>query len=234
MNKHQSRVDRFPELTMGPCCLENTTSSDEKDLLQALRRGDEEAFVSLLNQFDASLRRIALLYVHGQAIAEEVVQETWLGVLRGLSQFEGRSSLKTWIFRILINCAQKRGKRESQSIPFSAMPIDEESAEMVEDSKQFLPADHPTRPGGWASFPQSWEYIPENRLLSQELRFSIEKAIEALPQKQREVIVMRDLEGWGADEVCSFLEISKANQRVLLHRARTHVRHVLETYLKEE
>lgn len=201
MNGQRSSLDSSPDMIGVPGSLETTTYSDEKDWLQALRQGDEEAFISLLNQFDASLQRIALLYVPNSIIAEEVVQETWLGVLGGLKQFEGRSSLKTWIFRILINYAQKRGKRENNSIPFSALVRNEETTETEEDSEHFLPDDHPIWPGGWASFPRDWEHIPEKRLLSQETRFYIQKAIEELSQKQREVIVMRDLEGWSADEV---------------------------------
>lgn len=211
------------------------TSPRENQLIQALRTGDETAFVSLLEQYDASLLRMALIYVPNLAVAQEVVQETWLAVLRGLNQFEGRSSLKTWIFRILIHCAQKRGQRESRSIAFSALAVFEvDSAVSEEEEEQFLPDTHPQQPGHWASFPRSWEHVPEERLLSQETLLYLRQALDGLPRRQREVIVLRDIEGWTSDEVCHFLEVSETHQRVLLHRARSYVRRVLAEYLQEE
>ncbi len=235
MSEQKQLSDSAPCLIVIESFPESIAYTSEIARIQALRRGDEAAFVSLLDQFSASLQRIALLYVPSVAIAEEVVQETWLGVLRGLKQFEGRSSLKTWIFRILVNYAQRRGQNENRSIAFSALVTNADSDTEIEgEVEQFFPADHPQWPGGWSSFPQSWEHIPEERLLSQETHLYIRKAIEALPQKQREVIVMRDIEGWTSDEVCNVLSVSETNQRVLLHRARSYVRRVLEKYFCEE
>ena len=141
-----------------------------------------------------------------------------MGVLSGLKRFEGRSSLKTWIFRILTNCAKTRAQREGRSIPFSSLP-ELDSNEPAVDPDRFRSADQQ-----WVSFPQSWDEIPEERILSDETRAYIEGAIEALPPDQREVITLRDIEGWTAEETCSFLGVSEANQLVLLHRARSKVR----------
>jgi RNA polymerase sigma-70 factor (ECF subfamily) len=210
----------------------SAASVDELRWLEALRRGDEAAFVALLDRYHASLLRLAMLYVSNRAVAEEVVQETWLGVLQGLSRFEARSSLKTWIFHILMNRAKTRAQREGRSVPFSALanPQDEPDEPAV-DPDRFLPADHPRWPHHWASPPQSWGDLPEERLLAQETRAHIQQAIDALPASQREVIALRDVEGWSAGEVCNVLGLSEANQRVLLHRARSKVRRTLEQYL---
>ena len=200
--------------------------------MEALRRGDEAAFVVLVDQYHAALVRMARAYVSSQAVAEEVAQETWLGVLRGLDRFEGRASLKTWIFRILTNRAKTRGEREGRTIPFSALGADEEAEPAVEPER-FLPPDHPTAPGHWALRPQSWAEVPEERLLSAETRTRVQQAIDALPRAQQQVIRLRDVEGWSADEVCNVLQISETNQRVLLHRARSKVRRALERYLSD-
>lgn len=209
-------------------------SHDELRLVEALRRGDEAAFATLIEHYHTPLLRLATIYVSSRAVAEEVVQETWLGVLQGLARFEGRSSLKTWIFRILTNRAKTRGEREGRSIPFAALEgLDAEPGEPAVDPARFLPPDHERWPGHWVSFPQSWDDVPERRLLSQETRAQIATAIEALPPHQRTVISLRDVEGWSADEVCSVLSISESNQRVLLHRARSKVRQALERYLSD-
>jgi len=209
-------------------------SPDELHLVEALRRGEEAAFVTLIDRYQTSLLRLATIYVASRAVAEEVVQETWLGVLQGLARFEGRSSLKTWIFRILTNRAKTRGEREGRSIPFSAREaLDAEPGEPAVDPARFLPPDHARSAGHWVSFPKSWDDVPESRLLSHETRAQIAMAIEALPSHQRTVISLRDVEGWTADEVCHVLGISETNQRVLLHRARSKVRRVLEQYLSE-
>src|SRR5437588_285046 len=203
-------------------------SPEELQLLMALRNGSEAAFVSLVEQYHRALLRMALVFVPSKAVAEEVVQEAWLGVLQGLSRFEGRSSLKTWIFRILTNCAKTRAQREGRSIPFSSLEVfDVDQAEPAVDPEAFL---NPEWPGHWVSFPRNWNELPEERLISQETRLCIEKAIAMLPPNQREVISLRDIEGWMADEVCTFLGISEANQRVLLHRARSRVRCAIEQY----
>lgn len=210
-------------------------STEDVDLVEMLRSGDEAAFVSLIDRYHTSMLRLAQVYVPAQSVAEEVVQEAWMGVLQGLKRFEGRSSLKTWIFRILTNCAKTRALREGRSIPFSSLPdFDTKSNMPVVGLDRFLPPDDPVAPGGWASLPCSWENIPEDRLLSQETRMRIETAVMALPPNQRAVITLRDIEGWSAEETCHFLGISEANQRVLLHRARAKVRQALEKYFEEE
>jgi RNA polymerase sigma-70 factor (ECF subfamily) len=206
----------------------------EAAAIAALRRGDERAFVDLVDALGPGLRRVALLYTPSAAIADEVVQETWIGVIRGLDRFEGRSSLRTWIFRILVNIARTRGEREHRSIPFSAfVDAQAEPGEPAVEPDRFLPADSDW-PGHWASFPRHWDEVPEERLASAETLAVVRAAIDTLPPSQREVITLRDVEGWSSDEVCNALEISATNQRVLLHRARSKVRRALEEYLANE
>lgn len=210
---------------------EPLTSGDDLRLLEALRNGDETAFAWLINQYHTSLVRLAQIYVASAAVAEEVAQEAWLGVLQGLDRFEGRSSLKTWIFRILTNRAKTRGQREARSVPFSDLEDpDLGEAEPAVESDRFNPPNHQW-PNHWAVEPASWETIPEHRFLSQETRAYIEQAVTELPPNQRQVIMLRDIDGWTSDEVCAVLGLSEANQRVLLHRARSKVRRVLEQYL---
>jgi RNA polymerase sigma-70 factor (ECF subfamily) len=206
-------------------------SPDEQQLVAALRAGDERAFETLIERYHRVLLRLALMYVPSRTVAEEVVQETWLGVLQGLARFEGRSSLKTWIFRILTNRARTRGQREGRSIPFSAAWSPEaDSDEPAVEADRFLPIEHQAA-GHWVSRPRDWNVLPEERLISHETRDQIQQAIDALPDSQREVITLRDVEGWSSEEVCNVLEISETNQRVLLHRARSKVRRALEQYL---
>jgi RNA polymerase sigma-70 factor, ECF subfamily len=196
-----------------------------------LRAGDESAFEMLIDRYHGPLLRLAMLYVPSRAVAEEVVQETWLGVLQGLARFESRSSLKTWIFRILTNRARTRGQREGRSIPFSAVWAPEsDAADPAVDADRFRPSDHEFA-GHWISRPQNWEALPEERLIGLETRAQIQQAIDALPGSQREVIRLRDVEGWSSEEICNVLEITETNQRVLLHRARSKVRRTLEQYL---
>jgi RNA polymerase sigma-70 factor (ECF subfamily) len=165
------------------------------------------------------------MYVSTQATAEDVAAETWLAVLEGIDRFEGRSLLKTWIFRILTNRAKTRGMRESRSLPFSSL---EREAAAV-DPERFQGADE-RAPGHWSAPPQAF---PEERLLAGETRTVIARAIERLPSTQRAVITLRDVEGWSAEEVCNALTLSETNQRVLLHRARAAVRRALEEYFEE-
>ena len=198
---------------------------DEAALVARLRAGDEAAFRALIEMYNAMLVRVARMYVSSQAVAEEVVQETWLAVLEGIDRFEGRSSLKTWLFRILTNRAKTRGIREGRSLPFSALEPEGPAVE----SERFHGGEH-AWPGHWAAPPTGF---PEERLLAGETREVIERAIEALPPTQRAVISLRDIEGWSADEVCNALTLSETNQRVLLHRARAAVRAALEQYLEE-
>jgi RNA polymerase sigma-70 factor, ECF subfamily len=208
------------------------SNADELSLVDSLRAGDESAFETLIARYHKQLLRLAMLYVSSRAVAEDVVQETWLGVLQGLARFEGRSSLKTWIFRILTNRARTRGQREGRSVAFSDLAIAEAgSGETNMDADQFWPADHPAWANGWVSYPRNWNELPEERLLSRELLARVQAAIAALPPIQREVITLRDVEGWTSEEVCNVLEITETNQRVLLHRARTKVRRDIEQYL---
>lgn len=211
---------------------ERVTSSDDLEQLEALRNGDERAFASLVDRYYGSLLRLAMAYVPSRAVAEEVVQETWVGVLEGLSRFEGRSSLKTWIFRILTNRAKTRGQRERRYEP---MGLGGDSGDNPDgpavDPDRFLKSgyfvDH------WVSQPNAWEdETPERLLLSKETRAQIEKAIEALPPTQRQVITLRDIEEVSSQEVCNILDITETNQRVLLHRARSKVRRTLEPYME--
>jgi RNA polymerase sigma-70 factor (ECF subfamily) len=207
---------------------------EEAGLIQALRSGDEAAFAALLDTHHAALVRLAMVYVHNHAVAEEVAQETWLGVLQGLDRFEARSSLKTWIFHILVNRAKTRAAREGRHIPFSAVwNPDLEPAEPAVSPERFLSADHPQWPHHWAAPPRSWGNSPEERLVSRETLGYIREAVATLPPSQREVITLRDIEGWTSQEVCNLLGVTETNQRVLLHRARSKVRRALEQYLDD-
>jgi RNA polymerase sigma-70 factor (ECF subfamily) len=191
---------------------------DEKVLLARLRAGDEQAFVQLVAEHDGALRRVARTFVRTPSAADDVVQETWLGVVRGLDSFEGRSSLRTWIFRILVNRARTRAVKDARSVPFSA--LEDEAGPAVEPAA--FDAD-----GGWTSAPPRLETDPEGNLLSGELRERLLAAIENLTAAQRAVITLRDIVGMPADEVRELLELTDANQRVLLHRARSRVRQEL-------
>lgn len=175
--------------------------------------------------------RLASAYVPSRSVAEEVVQDAWVGVLRGLDGFEARSSLKTWIFRILVNRAKTRGQQERSSIPFSSLQ-ELEANEPTVDPDRFLPPGHGWA-GGWVSAPASWESLPEERLLSDETLARVRESIERLSANQRTVITLRDVEGWSPAEVRAVLEIGEVNQRVLLHRARARVRRDLERYFDE-
>jgi RNA polymerase sigma-70 factor (ECF subfamily) len=204
----------------------NELLTNELALVGALKAGDEAVFSALVASYSGAMLRFAQLYVRSRAVAEEVVQEAWIAVLNGASGFEGRSSLKTWIFRIVANKAKTRAAREGRSVPFSALAPDEPSV----DPERFRgPEDR--YPGHWTAFPASWADVPEERLLASETLSLVEQAIGELPPAQAVVITMRDVEGFDSGEVCEALEISEANQRVLLHRARSKVRRALEEYL---
>lgn len=205
-------------------------SPEDLRTVEALRAGDERVFRELIERYTASMIRVALMYVRTRAVAEEVVQDTWIGVLGSLPRFEGRSSLRTWIFRILANQARTRARREARSVPFSSLAGPGEDGPTV-DPDRFLGADHPAFPGHWASPPRSWDGMPEQELLAGETRERVQNAIDMLPASQRAVISLRDVEGWSSPEVCDLLDISEGNQRVLLHRARAKVREALEEYL---
>jgi RNA polymerase sigma-70 factor (ECF subfamily) len=206
----------------------------DRALLEALRAGDERAFKELVERYDGALLRVAQIFVPSREVAEEVVQETWVGVLKGLDRFEGRSSLKTWIFRILTNTAKTRGRREGRTLPFSALRSPGNVPEPSVEPESFLDQAHPRYPGHWASHPSDWRLLPEERLLGREAQAELATAIEALPPAQRAVISLRDVEGWSSDEVCNALEISETNHRVLLHRARAKVRRALEEYFERD
>ena len=197
---------------------------DEEPLLEALRHGDEGAFTALVDKYYGSLLRVAMTYVPSQAVAEEVVQETWMGVWVGLSKFEGRSSLKTWLFRILTNRAKTRGQRERRYESFSSGESSgDESEEWCIEADRFL------NDGHWATPPHAWgRDTPEHILSSKENLEQIHKTIGTLPGTQQQVITLRDIEGLSAQEVCNILDITETNQRVLLHRARSRVRKVLD------
>jgi RNA polymerase sigma-70 factor (ECF subfamily) len=199
-------------------------------LLAGLREGAEAAFEELIGRYHAGMVRLALHYVHSEAVAEEAAQEAWIGVLKGVGRFEGRSSLRTCIFRILVNTDVTRGRREGRSLPFSALF----DAETAPAEAAMDPAYFNTTNQHWATRPQSWEGAPEERLISAETRDLINAAIAALPPAQREVISLRDVQGFEAGEVCNILGVSESNQRVLLHRARSRVRRALSLYLGTE
>lgn len=195
----------------------------------ALRRGDEREFCRLVEQHHASLLRLASQYVASRAIAEEVVQETWITFVQSLDRFEGRSSLKTWLFGTLLNCARNRRRKEIRSVPFSSMWNPEEPAEPAFEASCFR--SEGLWAGNWVVPFKGFSDDGERRLLNGELRQKLRAAVEALPPAQREVIALRDVEGFNADEVCELLGLSEANQRVLLHRARAKVRATIESYL---
>ena len=206
-----------------------TAPARQDELVEALRAGDEAAFTALVDELGPSMLRVAMMFVPTRAVAEDVVQEAWLGVLAGIGRFEGRSSLKTWIFRILTNRAKTRGERESRTLPVSALA----AADAVGDE----PAVDPDRfiaDGHWRSAPTPWSALPEARLLGKETLEVVQAAIDALPEMQRAVITLRDVEGWSSEDVRNVLDLSESNQRVLLHRARSKVRQALETYFEGE
>jgi RNA polymerase sigma-70 factor (ECF subfamily) len=207
-------------------------SPDDLELIDLLRAGDEAAFMRLVDGLQPTMVRVARMYVSSQAVAEEVVQEAWLGVLQGLDRFERRSSLRTWILRIVSNVAKTRGRRESRSAPFSALAGDDLDAPTF-DPDRFL-GPHDEWAGHWASVPRSWHGVPDDRLLGAETRRVVREAIDTLPPMQAEVIRLRDILGWTSGEVRNALDLSETNQRVLLHRARTRVRGAIERYLDEE
>ena len=176
-------------------------SPEDVRLVDGLRSGDEDAFVMLVDRYGVSMLRLAASFVGSRAVAEEVVQETWLAVLQGIDRFEGRSSLKTWLFRILTNRAKTRAEREGRTLPFSALAeAAEEGDEPSVEPDRFFGAGHRFT-GHWTEYPRRWDDVPEQRLLSGETKSRIAEAIDALPPVQRAVISLRDVEGWSSDEV---------------------------------
>jgi RNA polymerase sigma-70 factor (ECF subfamily) len=203
-------------------------SLDEVELLPRLRAGDEAAFEALVDRHYGAMLAVARTYVKTRSVAEEVVQDAWVGVLKGLDRFEGRSSLRTWMLRIVVNTAKTRGVREARSVPFSSLAPEEEEA-AVDPDRFRGPED--AFPGHWQAYPSDWSSLPDEVLLGRETIAVAMRAIEELPPAQRTVITLRDVEGWSADEVCEALDVSHGNQRVLLHRARSRTRAALERHL---
>jgi RNA polymerase sigma-70 factor, ECF subfamily len=196
--------------------------------LEALKAGDEAAFKSLIQRYHGPMLRLAMAYVRDRDVAEDVVQESWLMCLRSLDRFEGRSSLKTWILGIVMNVARARRRKESRILPFATLfrRDDSDSNRPTVDPSRF------GRDGMWQTRPQAWDNLPESKVLGDEALQKVKSAIQGLPPKQREVIVLRDVAGLDAEEVSGMLGISAANERVRLHRARAAVRKLLEDYLR--
>ncbi|MEA2972907.1 MAG: hypothetical protein QOG82_1365 [Actinomycetota bacterium] len=197
---------------------------DDADLVARLQAGDEQAFVLLVDLYHAPLLRLASTFVPSRAVAEEVVQDTWLGVVRGIHRFEGRSSLKTWLFRIVVNRARTAGVRERRETP-TDRPDSYSSGEPAVPPERFNAG------GGWSSPPTPWSDDAEDRIVARQTAAKVSRHLNLLPDRQRQVVVMRDFEGLPATEVCTILGITEANQRVLLHRGRSRLRNMLEREL---
>jgi RNA polymerase sigma-70 factor (ECF subfamily) len=207
----------------------DATVSDEAALIARLRDGDERAFEALVDRHYGTMLAVARGYVKSNAVAEEVVQEAWLGVLKGIDRFEGRSSLRTWIIRIVANIAQTRGAREARSVPLSSLTPDDDEAAAVDPDRFRGP--HDAFPGHWWQYPADWQALPEQSLLGRETLALVMEVVSELPAAQRQVITLRDISGFSSEEVCDALDVSAGNQRVLLHRARSRVRAALEGHL---
>ncbi len=201
--------------------------SDE-ETLAALRAGDERAFRDLFARSYPMMKRVARAHVASDAVAEEVVQETWMAVVTGIDRFEGRSALGTWIFSILTNQAKTHSSREKRAVPFSSVATSDVERPVVDPDR--FQKDDDAWPGHWATPPRPWQQ-PERRLLSLEARDHLKAAVAQLPDRQRMIVGLRDIEGYSAEEVCDLLGLSPENQRVLLHRGRARLRAVLEEYL---
>ena len=223
----------LPSRFTSPGRLESfTVVTDELQLISALRAGEESAFMALVDAYHAKMVRLARSIVGDAMIAEEVTQEAWLGVVRGVHRFEGRSSLQTWLFTILTNCARTRAQREQRALAFSDVFGADEDGEPVVNPGRFLQEGRWR--GHWRDCPLSWSELPEDRILAQETLELLRSAIDALPPNQRSVILLRDVDGLESADVCNILQISESNQRVLLHRARAKVQHALTRYLGED
>ena len=202
-----------------------TASSDDLALVERLRAGDEAAFMWLVDRLQPMMLRVARMYVASQAVAEDVVQEAWLGVLQSIDRFEGRASLRTWILRIVTNIAKTRGQRESRSVPFASLAGDGLDAPSFDADRFLGPGDE--WPGHWTTLPPDWRGMPEDRLEAAAVLETVRNAIDALPPMQAQVIRLRDVLGWSSVEVRNALDLTETNQRVLLHRARAKVRAAL-------
>jgi len=211
---------------------ETRAAVDDSALVARLRSGDERAFEEVVRDFYPSMLAVARGYTRTRAVADEVVQEAWLGVLKGLDRFEGRSSLRTWVLTIVANIARTRAVREARSVPFSTFDHDADQSEPAVEPERFRGPEDPY-PGHWRSYPTDWRTLPEQRLVSTETIELVKGAIDELPESQKIVITLRDVTGCSAAEVCETLGVSPENQRVLLHRARARVRARLEKHLDE-
>jgi RNA polymerase sigma-70 factor (ECF subfamily) len=205
---------------------------EELRLLAALKAGDETVFTNLVDTHHGAMVRLATQYVSSHSLAEEVAQEAWIAFLGSLDRFEGRSSLKTWLFRTLLNCARNRRRSEVHSVPFSALFDASEEDEPAVDQARFQTSG--VWAGNWSIAPRSFGVDGETQLLRGEMRELIESALQTLSPAQREVVTLRDLQGWSSEEVCSVLDISEANQRVLLHRGRSRARAALEAHFDQK
>ena len=208
-----------------------TRKPTDEQIVRALRAGDESAFRALFERTYPMMRRVARGHVANDAVAEEIVQETWMAVVTGIERFEGRSALSTWIFSILINQAKTHSARERRAVPFSSIAPSGEDERSVDPDR--FQNDDDALPGNWATPPRPWQR-PERRLLSLEARDRLKEALAQLPERQRVIVGLRDVEGCSAGEVCELLELSPENQRVLLHRGRSRLRAVLEEYVDGE
>ena len=199
--------------------------SDEQTVA-ALRAGDERASRELYRRHSAAMKRLARGYVESDAVAEEVVQEAWIAIVEGIDRFEGRSAFGTWMFSILINQAKSHSRRERRTAPFSSLAVGDDESAVSADRFQ---RDDDAWPGHWATPPRPWQK-PDRRLLSLEVRTQLKEALEQLPDRQRLIVGLRDIDGLSAEEVCGLLDLSQENQRVLLHRGRSRLRAALEEY----
>ncbi len=205
-----------------------TGTTDESALIAALRAGDQDAFARLVDEYTPAMLRVACIYVPSHAIAEEVVQETWMALVRGVSQFEGRSSLRTWLFAVMTNIAKNRGIRERRD-----KEADSAYAGATVDPVRFHGSEH-AAPGSWKEPPAAFPDSPEGSVLNQELRGIAQRELDKLPERQRIVVTLRDMLGLDSAEVCELLDITAGNQRILLHRGRAAIRQVLEDYVRED
>ncbi len=202
----------------------------EARLVRGLRAADESVFAEVVDRFTPSMLRVARGYGLSMSAAEDTVQEAWLRVLGSLDRFEQRSSFRTWLFVILGNCARRRAATERRSVSLDST----DAGEPAVDESRFFPADHPRWAGMWTTLVDSWDGIPEDRLLAEETRQRFRTAIDALPARYTVVYVLRDVEGWPSEDVCALLGLTPENQRILLHRARNRIRAALEEYLGGE
>lgn len=227
----EERVGMLPNASLPPPPERTAASHEDRLLLSALRDGDESAFAEVMDTYFSTMLHVALSHVTDRASAEEVVQDTWLAAIAGIGRFEGRSTVKTWLFHILRNIARSRGRRDDRLRPLTALQSADATAAGTDPLDGVVDARSAGSGHGRAALWAGHNPDPEAELLAGEMREQLDNALRTLPPRQREVIVLRDVEGWSAPEVCNFLGITDTNQRVLLHRARERVRHELRRYL---